>query len=61
MTSNLITNILNEYDRCDMSCITIMQEEKQLTSITISVFVTNLFRIKIRIFCALFAFEPILI
>ena len=41
--------------RCyGMSCITTKLEETQLTSIALSVFVTNLFRIQRRILCALF-------
>ena len=40
--------------RCyGMSCITTKLEETQLTSIALSVFVTNLFRIQRRILCAL--------
>ena len=40
--------------RCyGMSCITTKLEETQLTSIALSVFVTNLFRIQSRILCAL--------
>ena len=40
--------------RCyGMSCITTKPEETQLTSIALSVFVTNLFRIQRRILCAL--------
>ena len=40
--------------RCyGMSCITAKLEETQLTSIALSVFVTNLFRIQRRILCAL--------
>ena len=39
--------------RCyGMSCITTKLEETQLTSIALSVFVTNLFRIQRRILCA---------
>ena len=41
--------------RCyGMSCITTKLEETRLTSIALSVFVTNLFRIQRRILCALF-------
>ena len=41
--------------RCyGMNCITTKLEETQLTSIALSVFVTNLFRIQRRILCALF-------
>lgn len=40
--------------RCyGMSCVTTKLEETQLTSIALSVFVTNLFRIQRRILCAL--------
>ena len=40
--------------RCyGMDCITTKLEETQLTSITLSVFVTNLFKIQKRILCAL--------
>jgi len=40
--------------RCyGMGCITTKLEETQLTSIALSVFVTNLFKIQKRIFCAL--------
>ena len=40
--------------RCyGMSCITTKLEETQLTSIALSVFVTNLYRIQRRILCAL--------
>ena len=39
--------------RCyGMDCITTKLEETQLTSIALSVFVTNLFKIQKRIFCA---------
>ena len=42
------------FKRCyGMSCITTKLEETQLTSIALSVFVTNLFRIQRRILCAL--------
>ena len=41
--------------RCyGMNCITTKLEETQLTSIALSVFVTNLFRIQRRILCAVF-------
>ena len=40
--------------RCyGMSCITTKLEETQLTSIALSVFVTNLFKIQRRILCTL--------
>ena len=49
-----VERTLSLIKRCyGMSCITTKLEETQLTSIALSVFVTNLFRIQRRILCAL--------